>query len=94
MRDKGDFLHRLCEGLDIPKEILPGGFALFLSGQDELTLQGKCRILHHERQEIRLLIGKTTLSIQGQRLFCRAFFSERVTVCGRIDSLSFSSGKA
>ena len=89
MREKGDFLSRLGERLDIPQEALPGGFALFLSGQRELTLQGSWRIICYERREIRLRLGKTALCIKGERLLCRSFSPGHVTICGWITALSF-----
>ena len=61
MRKKKELLARIGERLDIPREALPGGFGLTLSGQNELTVRGCRRILHYGEDCIRLSLGKTVL---------------------------------
>lgn len=87
-RDKG-FLARVGERLDIPAEVLPGGFSLSLSGRRELTVSGCRRILCYGEEEMRLLLGKTVLSVCGHALVCTAFGGGSVTLSGEILSLSF-----
>ena len=89
MRRGRDFLTALGEKLDIPREALPCGFALALSGDGEMTVWGCRRILSYNEGEIVLLVGKRTLRVCGAALFCSAFGSGAVTVTGKIDSLAF-----
>ncbi len=89
MRKGRDLIGALGEKLDIPREALPGGFALALSGQSELTVWGCRRILSYSEQEIVLLPGKRRLHIEGDRLLCRAFGEGAVTVTGRIEAMRF-----
>lgn len=89
MRKRKELLARLGERLDIPREALPGGFGLTLSGQSELTVRGCRRILHYGEDCIRLSLGKTVLSVMGERLLCTAFGGGTVTVGGHICGLVF-----
>lgn len=89
MRKKHDFLARFGERLDIPREALPGGFGITISGRNELTVRGGRRILSYGEQNIRLLLANEILSIKGEGLLCTAFGSENMTVCGRISTIEF-----
>lgn len=89
MRRGRDFTDALSERLDIPREALPHGFALALSGQNELTLWGCQQILSYCAEEILLSLGARTLHVTGRGLLCSAFGAGAVTVTGEIDALSF-----
>ncbi len=89
MRRGRDFIEALSEKLDIPRESLPGGFALALSGEREMTVWGCRRILSYDEGEIAVLVGKRTLHVKGKSLFCSAFGEGAVTVTGEIDTLFF-----
>ena len=89
MRRGRDFLLALGEKLDIPREVLPGGFALALSGEREMTVWGCSRILSYHEREILLLVGRRTLRVSGTALFCSAFGEGAVTVTGKIAALAF-----
>ena len=89
MRKKRDLLAHLGERLDIPREALPGGFCITMSGQNELCVTGGRRILCYGEENIRVLLGKTVLSISGEGLLCTVFGAENMTVCGRIRSVEF-----
>ncbi len=90
MRRGRDFMDALSEKLDIPREALPHGFALALSGQRELTLWGCQHILSYCAEEILLSVGTRTLCVQGRGLLCAAFGAGAVTVTGEIATLAFS----
>ena len=89
MRRGRDFIGAISEKLDIPRESLPGGFALALSGEREMTVWGCQRILAFDEGEIVLLVGKKVLRVLGKTLFCAAFGEGAVTVTGEIATLSF-----
>ena len=93
MPKKRDFLARFGERLDIPREALPGGFGLTLSGQNELSVRGCRRILEYGSECIRLSLGGTVLSITGEGLLCSFFSAETLTVCGYIRVLALEEGK-
>jgi hypothetical protein len=63
MTKRRDLLGRLAAGLDIPREALPGGFLLTLSGQEELVVHGCRRILRYGQEEMALLLPKKCLCI-------------------------------
>ena len=93
MRRKKEFLARVSERLDIPREALPGGFGLSLSGQNELTVRGCRRILSYGSECIRLSLGKTVLSLEGEGLLCTVFEARTVTVQGWICTIRFEGGE-
>jgi len=83
-----DLLSNFSKRLDIPREALPGGFGLTLSGESELTVRGCKRILSYGSELICLRVGKTRLFVRGKGLFCTSFGAGCVTVSGRIMSLA------
>ncbi|MBQ9098131.1 MAG: YabP/YqfC family sporulation protein [Clostridia bacterium] len=87
MRQKKDWMRRIRQRLDIPCEALPGGFSLYLSGQNELTVKGCRRILSYGRERICLALGKTVLCVMGSDLLCTAFCAGSVTVEGTVTGL-------
>ena len=94
MRQKRGLWAALTDGLGVPREALPGGFSVALSGQRELTVRGCRRILHYGEEEIRLRVGGTVLRISGSDLFCASLCAGGVTVRGWITALSFGEGEA
>ena len=84
MRRKKAFFYHLKEKLDIPREALPGGFSLSLFSGGELCVCGCKRILACGEKEVRLLLGRKTLCVLGEGLFCASFSSKTVTVTGDI----------
>lgn len=87
MRKGRKMMERIGERLDIPSEVLPGGFSLTLAGGRELTLWGCRRILSYEENEILLAVGKRRLRVLGERLLCSAFGEKSITIAGEIASL-------
>lgn len=88
MRRGRDFMDALSEKLDIPREALPHGFALALSGERELTVWGCRHILSYSAEEILLSLGARRLRVSGEGLLCAAFGAGAVTVTGEILTLS------
>ena len=89
MTKKRDLLGRLAAGLDIPREALPGGFLMTLSGQEELVVHGCRRILRYGQEEMALLLTEKCLCVRGKGLTCTAFGAGAVTVRGVIFSVCF-----
>ena len=84
MQKKGEFLARFGAKLDIPREALPGGFGVMLSGQNELVVHGCKKILSYGEERIELAVAKLRLVIEGEGLLCSAFGGGAVTVVGKI----------
>lgn len=89
MRRRKDLLTRFGETLDLPREALPGGFGLAMSGQNELTVRGCRRILQYEAERICFSLGKVALAVTGEQLICTAFSAGNVTVRGHIAAVTF-----
>jgi sporulation protein YqfC len=89
MRRKKEFFTRFGERLDIPREVLPGGFGLSMSGQNELTVRGCRQILSYAADCILLSLGKIALRVEGEDLLCTVFEAGNVTVQGLICRVSF-----
>ena len=89
MRRKKGFFTRFGEKLDIPREALPGGFGLSMSGQNELTVRGCRRILSYGADCISLSLGRVVLSVRGTELLCTVFEAGSVTVQGQICQIGF-----
>jgi sporulation protein YqfC len=89
MRKRKDFFARFGERLDIPREALPGGFGLSLSGQNELSVRGCHRILEYGDACIRLLLDKLSLRVEGEKLLCTVFVGDQLVIRGRITALRF-----
>lgn len=94
MRQKSDLLARAMRYLDIPREALPGGFGITVSGQSSMTVRGCRRILHYSAERIRLLLGaRRALSVCGRGLVCTVFESGQATVEGLIETICFEEVK-
>ena len=93
MRQKKAFFARFSERLDIPREALPGGFGLSMSGQNELTARGCRKILSYGADRIVLCLGGVVLSVEGEGLLCTVFEAGNVTVQGLILRIGFDEGK-
>ena len=88
MRKKRDFFDELGRRLDIPREGLPGGFSVTLSGRSELSVRGCRRILSYSPQQIVLrLSGACALYIEGNGLFCASLQVGDLTITGEVLSL-------
>ena len=93
MRKRGGMIGRIGAMMDIPPEILPGGFLLTLSGKGELTVCGCKGILAYSEEEMRISLGRVCLLVGGEQLFCTAFGAGSVTVTGNIRLLSLEGDK-
>lgn len=89
MRRKKELLTQISQRLDIPREALPFGFGMTLSGQESLTVRGCNGILSYEKSCVRLSLGKVALDITGKGLICTAFEAGNMTVEGHIRAISF-----
>ena len=94
MRRGRELFARTLARLDIPREVLPGGFGLSMSGRGELTVRGCRRILAYAPDCIRLSMGKHTLTVQGESLLCTVFEAGCITIEGCISALVFREGKS
>lgn len=91
MSEKKDFLARFGARLDLPREALPGGFSIILSGQGELYARGRVQILSYKEDEILLLLEKRKVRVRGKGLFCASFERENVRVIGTVTGVIFET---
>ena len=80
---------RICRGLDLPSDLLPGTGLVELRGRGGVTVQGGGKILTYTPDLIRIQMKESCLSIVGKRLVCTSYFLGSVTVDGWISSVSF-----
>lgn len=83
----------LAVRLDIPADILDGGFRIDMRGRRSLTVHGCRRILDFCPERICLQLKEGTLQIEGQRLICTSYLAGAVGVDGYILSLKFCDGE-
>jgi len=88
------FAERLCAGLDIPAEVLPGGHRIEISGRSGLKISGCGKILLYAPCEIRVALSGAVLSIVGRDLVCVAYSAGEVAIEGRIDNVAFREAGA
>ena len=87
MRRGKDFFDGIAAKLDVPREALPGGFSLTLSGGGEMTVRGCRQILAYGHEQISLRLSGAVLHVEGRGLLCRAFGGNLATVTGDITLL-------
>lgn len=93
MQRKRGFWEGALRRLDVPREALPFGYGMTVSGREAVTVNGCRRILTYGDTRIRLAVGRDeALCIEGGGLLCTAFRAGCVTVEGRIDCLRFEKG--
>ncbi len=91
MSEKKDFLARFGARLDLPREALPGGFSLLLSGQGEICVRGRARILSYKEDEILLLLERRRVRVLGKKLFCASFEKENMRIIGTVTGVNFET---
>ena len=57
---------------------------IVIHGRQGVTVHGVRRIALYSPCEIRLCVGRRTVSIRGERLFCASFSAGTVTVSGQV----------
>lgn len=80
----------MIQAIGFPPDTLSGIAEIHIYGRQELWVEGCSRILVYEREEIRLSLDKGVLTVLGEGLSLKTYFSKRVALSGRIDSISFS----
>ena len=91
MSEKKNLLARFGARLDLPREALPGGFSLLLSGQGEFFARGRVKILSYSENEILLLIEKRKIRVMGRKLFCASFEKENMRIIGTVTGVIFET---
>ena len=75
--------------LDISAEAMPSGTLVSISGRNSVCFEGKVKILLYTPENIRLALGKETVSLVGKSLVCSAYHKRHLSVEGFISSVSF-----
>ena len=87
--EKESLRERLCRGLDIVPDLLPGAGLIEIRGRNAMTVSGCGRILHYTPEEIRIRLKEGILSICGKRLSCTSYHAGAVGIDGYICRVSF-----
>jgi len=89
MSGKKDLFTRIGAYLDLPAEVLPGGFSVLLSGERELCVRGHSVICSYSEKQITLALGARWLTVEGEGLFCAELSEEKVLIIGTVTGLFF-----
>jgi sporulation protein YqfC len=87
MRGKRNFLSRIGAYLDLPHEVLPGGFSVLLSGGREVCVQGNATICSYSDERIRIGLGECVLCVEGKGLFCTEMIAGKLLINGTVTGL-------
>ena len=86
MREKKDLFGRIGKYLDLPAEVLPGGFSVLLSGR-ELCVHGRAAIRAYREDRVVICVGKQVLIAEGERLFCAELSAQKTVIIGTVTAL-------
>lgn len=78
----------LAVRLDVPADLLSGGFRADLRGRNSLTVHGVRRILAYSPERIVLALREGSLSVCGERLTCASYLAGAVGIDGHIRVIS------
>lgn len=78
----------LVDSLDIPADVIEGGFRVDLRGRSQLVVHGCKKILDYSPIEIRLEVWKCVVCINGKGLSCNSYLSGAVGIDGRIEAIT------
>ena len=77
----------LAVRLDIPPDLVSGGFRVELRGRHALTVHGCIRIGAYTPEEITLAVRGGDVIISGERMVCPSYLAGAVGIDGRIDCI-------
>jgi len=90
---RGELRERLCRRLDLSPDLFSGEGLVEIRGRGAVTVRGGGRILLYTPEEIRIAMGKYTISVSGDALVCTSYYQGAVGVDGRIFAVSFEEGE-
>ena len=91
--EKRGWRERLCQGLDLVPDCLPGECMVELRGRNVAMVSGGGKILLYTPEEIRIALKKGVLSVTGHRLVCTSYYVGAVGIEGQICRVSFEEGE-
>ena len=87
-----ELLEKASRRLDLPTDIAADVPHMELRGFCECSLDCHTGILEYEKHEIVVALNIGTVTIRGSALELRLMQRDRLTVTGRIESITFSEG--
>ena len=93
MHEKKDLWGRIGEYLDLPRDLLPGGFSVLLSGEGELCVRGHAFMRTYSEKQIVLALDKVELCVEGESLFCKELSAENIVIIGTVRALFLKRGE-
>lgn len=93
MHEKKDLLGRIGEYLDLPRDLLPGGFTVLLSGERELCVRGRAFLRTYSEKQIVFALEEVELCVEGEGLFCRELSAENIVIIGTVRALFLKRGE-
>lgn len=83
----GKTAEKLCDELELPC----GGAHIELMGNTHAIVEGCKGVIKYEEDDIRLNLGKCTVSLRGRGLCVRTFRCEQAVIHGEIADISFNT---
>ena len=88
-RERVGFSEFVCKSLDIQPDVFVNDTLIEIRGRNKLTVRGGGKMLSYSPDEIRLLLKKGELRIEGKRLFCGSYSKGFIEIDGLINSVCF-----
>ena len=92
-KERRSLRERICQGLDIVPDCLPGECMVELRGRHAVTVSGGGKILLYTPEKIRIALKRGVLCVVGQRLVCTSYYVGAVGIEGLICGVSFEEGE-
>jgi len=80
---------RVIESLDLPEELLPGMVKATLYGKEHLLIENHKGVLEYRTDKARVITEMGVLCIGGEELTLMELGTERICICGSIQSFSY-----
>ncbi len=89
---KRSITEAIADSIGFPETLSPSTPDIHVIGTREISVDGCRGILGYERTEVILRLKDRVMTVAGDELTLRSFFSSHVTVRGRINTISFEEG--
>ena len=87
MGQKGKWIQRLADGIDLPGEPLPGQPIVELAGDGRVLVENHRGVTQYSREEICIRVSYGHIRVEGRGLELSRMTREQLVISGRIDGI-------